>query len=247
MHRREFLSLSVSTGVLGTATCCLTGCGTLLHSDRVGRHHSRDLDWQIVACDALGLVLFFIPGVIAFAVDFYTGAIYLPHDDHDSCVGCEPERWPIEAVPPPPSPTPHAVQAAPPFVAEPVHGVGVPAAPQFQQPSFQQPQIQQPQPPQLEQRQPQFPQPPQPLQPQLGSPQASVLRQVAIPRRELDRQTIEQVVSRQIGRPVVLADPNARVSQLARLDDFPALHQRHRADRKFGSSPREFFARLLSA
>jgi hypothetical protein len=30
--------------------------------------------------DGLGLLLFFVPGVIAFAVDFGTGAIYLPPD-----------------------------------------------------------------------------------------------------------------------------------------------------------------------
>jgi hypothetical protein len=40
--------------------------------------HSRDLDWSVVALDALGLILFFVPGVIAFVVDFATGAIYLP-------------------------------------------------------------------------------------------------------------------------------------------------------------------------
>ena len=34
----------------------------------------------------LGLLFFFIPGVIAFAVDFINGTIYLPPD----CVDCEP-------------------------------------------------------------------------------------------------------------------------------------------------------------
>jgi len=32
----------------------------------------------VVALDAIGLLFFFVPGVIAFAVDFVTGAIYLP-------------------------------------------------------------------------------------------------------------------------------------------------------------------------
>ena len=36
------------------------------------------MDWGIFALDAVGLLLFFLPGVIAFAVDFSTGAIYLP-------------------------------------------------------------------------------------------------------------------------------------------------------------------------
>jgi hypothetical protein len=49
-----------------------------LHGERCGQPHSRDLDWKIVALDGLGLLLFFVPGVIAFVVDFYTGAIYLP-------------------------------------------------------------------------------------------------------------------------------------------------------------------------
>ncbi|MDR1896125.1 MAG: hypothetical protein LBR10_04960 [Prevotellaceae bacterium] len=39
------------------------------------------MDWKIVGLDALGLILFFIPGIIAFAVDFHTGAIYLPPCD----------------------------------------------------------------------------------------------------------------------------------------------------------------------
>jgi len=56
----------------------LPGCGTIFHSERVGQPHSRDIDWKIVALNGLGLALFFIPGVIAFVVDFSTGAIYLP-------------------------------------------------------------------------------------------------------------------------------------------------------------------------
>jgi len=72
MFRREFL-------LAGTSffTLILTGCGTVLHPERRGQP-AGPLDWKIVALDALGLVLFFIPGVIAFAVDFHTGAIYLP-------------------------------------------------------------------------------------------------------------------------------------------------------------------------
>jgi hypothetical protein len=55
----------------------LTACGTLLHPERRGQPSGR-LDPVIVALDAVGLLLFFIPGVIAFAVDFSNGTIYLP-------------------------------------------------------------------------------------------------------------------------------------------------------------------------
>lgn len=54
------------------------GCGTLLHSERIGRPHSNDIDWKVAALDGLGLMLFFVPGVVAFVVDFYNGSIYLP-------------------------------------------------------------------------------------------------------------------------------------------------------------------------
>src|SRR5688572_1310101 len=77
MNRRDFMARTVATGVLGT-TCGTIGCGTIFHSERVGQPHSRDLDWKIVGLNSLGLIFFFVPGVVAFVVDFCTGAIYLP-------------------------------------------------------------------------------------------------------------------------------------------------------------------------
>ncbi|TAA47900.1 hypothetical protein [Corallincola spongiicola] len=54
-----------------------TSCGTILHPERRGQT-SGDIDPAIAVLNAAGLILFFVPGVIAFAVDFVTGAIYLP-------------------------------------------------------------------------------------------------------------------------------------------------------------------------
>ncbi|MBX3451828.1 MAG: hypothetical protein KF777_19880 [Planctomycetaceae bacterium] len=71
--RRDFL-LGLLVSAAGT-----TGCGTVLHPERRGQSAGK-LDWGIVALDAVGLFFFFVPGVIAFAVDFATGAIYLPAD-----------------------------------------------------------------------------------------------------------------------------------------------------------------------
>lgn len=60
------------------AACTLpSSCGTILHPERIGQPPGR-IDPGIVALDGVGLLLFLIPGAIAFAVDFYTGAIYLP-------------------------------------------------------------------------------------------------------------------------------------------------------------------------
>lgn len=55
----------------------LAGCGTLLHPERKGQKDGR-LDIGIVALDTIGLLFFLIPGIIAFAVDFHEGTIYLP-------------------------------------------------------------------------------------------------------------------------------------------------------------------------
>src|SRR5579872_6829969 len=52
-------------------------CGTLIHRDRWGQSSGR-LDPSIVILDGLGLLIFLVPGVVAFIVDFSTGAIYLP-------------------------------------------------------------------------------------------------------------------------------------------------------------------------
>ena len=53
------------------------GCGSLLYPERRGQRAGR-IDPGVAILDGLGLLVFIIPGVIAFAVDFSTGAIYLP-------------------------------------------------------------------------------------------------------------------------------------------------------------------------
>ena len=55
----------------------LTGCGTLLYPERKGQRSGR-VDAGVAILDGVGLLLFIIPGVIAFAVDFNNGTIYLP-------------------------------------------------------------------------------------------------------------------------------------------------------------------------
>ena len=67
----------------------MASCGTLLYP---GRRHSniqvdpagRQVDPAVAVLDAACLVFFVIPGIIAFAVDFATGAIYLPQGKKQS-------------------------------------------------------------------------------------------------------------------------------------------------------------------
>jgi len=56
-----------------------SGCGTLMFSDRQGQSPGR-VDPNVVILDGIGLLLFLVPGLVAFAVDFSSGAIYLPPD-----------------------------------------------------------------------------------------------------------------------------------------------------------------------
>jgi len=53
-------------------------CGTILYPERIGQTRGA-LDYKVVALNTIGLLLFVVPGAIAFAVDFYNGTIYLPN------------------------------------------------------------------------------------------------------------------------------------------------------------------------
>ncbi|MEX6503381.1 polyribonucleotide nucleotidyltransferase [Pseudomonas zhanjiangensis] len=55
----------------------LSACGTLFFPDRRGQIQGQ-VDPVVVALDAIGILFYVIPGLIAFGIDFATGAIYLP-------------------------------------------------------------------------------------------------------------------------------------------------------------------------
>ncbi len=55
----------------------LTGCGTILYPERKGQK-SGTIDSGIVVLDAFGFLIFIVPGVVAFIIDFSNGTIYLP-------------------------------------------------------------------------------------------------------------------------------------------------------------------------
>ena len=53
------------------------GCGTLLFEERHGQDAGR-IDPNVIVLDGIGLVFFIVPGLLAYAIDFSTGAVYLP-------------------------------------------------------------------------------------------------------------------------------------------------------------------------
>lgn len=84
-------------GVLAIIAAMLNiaACGYWIYPERQGLR-GEHVDGTVVALDAIGLLFFVLPGVIAFAVDFSTGCIYLP-EGHDGSFSAQPhadaEQW----------------------------------------------------------------------------------------------------------------------------------------------------------
>ncbi len=55
----------------------VSSCGTLMFQERRGQDDGK-IDPNVVLMDGIGLLFFIVPGLVAFVVDFTTGAIYLP-------------------------------------------------------------------------------------------------------------------------------------------------------------------------
>lgn len=86
INPRSIRSLLTKSFIVTLATILLvqfTACGTILHPERKGQKGGQ-IDPAIAILDGIGLLLFFLPGVIAFAVDFSNGTIYLPGGRHSS-------------------------------------------------------------------------------------------------------------------------------------------------------------------
>lgn len=65
----------------------LSACGTIFYPERRGQL-SGEIDAGVAILNGIGLLFYIVPGLIAFGVDFATGAIYLP----DRRYSVAPER-----------------------------------------------------------------------------------------------------------------------------------------------------------
>ena len=82
MKKHQVLLRGTSLFIAVAVLFCTTSCGTIMHPERRGQSAGR-IDVGVALLDGIGLLFFFVPGVIAFAVDFSTGAIYLPYGSSD--------------------------------------------------------------------------------------------------------------------------------------------------------------------
>ncbi|MBI5243588.1 MAG: polyribonucleotide nucleotidyltransferase [Elusimicrobia bacterium] len=63
--------------IISALSLQLAACGTIMYPERKGQKDGR-VDIGVALLDGIGLLFFIIPGVIAYAVDFSNGTIYLP-------------------------------------------------------------------------------------------------------------------------------------------------------------------------
>jgi hypothetical protein len=75
--RTRLLAGAVATALIAQ----VTGCGTLFFPDRRGQLEGQ-VDPLVAGLDAIGILFYVIPGLIAFGIDFATGAIYLPKNEY---------------------------------------------------------------------------------------------------------------------------------------------------------------------
>lgn len=80
---RKKLTKTVAMSLAVVMILELTACGTIFYPERKGTK-SGSIDPVVAIADAVGLLFYFIPGIIAFAVDFSNGTIYMSGKRHSS-------------------------------------------------------------------------------------------------------------------------------------------------------------------
>src|SRR5688572_21527040 len=99
------------TALVTIALLLPPSCATIFFPERQGQKGDK-VDPNILILDGIGLLFFIIPGLIAYGVDFATGAIYLPpgvergegpfiFDDKDA--GASEPKGETDAEPEPPA------------------------------------------------------------------------------------------------------------------------------------------------
>ena len=80
MTKRSCVKTRVLAMLVAIPLLFQSACGTILYPERRGQTEGR-IDPAVAIMNGVGLLLFVIPGLVAFAIDFSTGAIYLPPDE----------------------------------------------------------------------------------------------------------------------------------------------------------------------
>lgn len=76
VHKRLIKVLSVI--ILGALLIQIVGCGTIFYPERRGQTVHGGIDIMVAIADSAWFLAYIIPGLVAWGVDLYTGALYLP-------------------------------------------------------------------------------------------------------------------------------------------------------------------------
>ena len=76
VHKRLIKLLSVI--ILGVLLIQIVGCGTIFYPERRGQTVHGGIDIVVAIADSAWFLAYIIPGFVAWGVDLYTGAVYLP-------------------------------------------------------------------------------------------------------------------------------------------------------------------------
>ncbi|MCJ8330490.1 MAG: hypothetical protein HRT89_17780 [Lentisphaeria bacterium] len=94
--RKHLRKITVLLGGLSIwVTIC--SCGSLLYPERQGQANTGKYDPMVLVMDGFLCLFFIIPGVIAFLVDFNSGAIYLPQGEA-KLIKFNPDNTTVEEV-----------------------------------------------------------------------------------------------------------------------------------------------------
>lgn len=99
MKKWKFLKMVMVMVLISAFLVQISACGYIFYPERRNQPAGGNIDPTVAILDGLGLLLFIIPGVVAFIVDFSTHTIYFPPGEKSSLQGIEKEKMTAVPVP----------------------------------------------------------------------------------------------------------------------------------------------------
>ncbi len=96
----KFFRNSVVLALVSVMLIQVSACGYILYPERRNQPLGGNIDPGVAILDGLGLLLFIIPGLVAFIVDFTTHTIYFPPGKKASFPGEGEVKMTVVHVPP---------------------------------------------------------------------------------------------------------------------------------------------------
>lgn len=99
MKKWKIFKMVIVMALISAMLVQVSACGYIFYPERRNQPAGGNIDPAVAILDGLGLLLFIIPGVVAFIVDFSTHTIYFPPGKKGSLQGIEKEKMAAVPVP----------------------------------------------------------------------------------------------------------------------------------------------------